>query len=672
MKKVFEFIKNNIFAICIFAISLVRFHLVQRLPIMAYPREVYDDQLMVKLAKSIIEGKWLGSYDSNTLIKACGFPLFLTVLKYFNISYLFSMNVLYIFSCLYFIYSIKDDIKNKLFLVIIYGLMIFNPISFSNWTLQRIYRNGPGIFQTIFIFSGIYIVFKNRRKAFKKLIPHIILISIMSAMMWNTREDSIWMIPFLIVSIMIICADLIINNLKNTKFDLKKVLVKVCILTIPFISIFISSLCIKFVNYNVYGVFVLTESESNLGKVINTLYRIKQYENIPYVDNTRNKISKLYNVSKTLESIKPELEASLDVWSKYDRNPNDNEVENGWFSWVLKDAVQNAGYYQNAKMSDEFYKKVNDELLDAIKNGKIEEDIILLKSYPAWRKEYAKEIVKNIFVYLKYIITYKDMSAENYACEEGINVSDLKISDFEFVSSNFAIHRKSSNCRICGWYFLKNESPFTLYLTNELNQIICEIPMMESSDIINAYGLTKNQNYRFDINIIDIENVTSFNELFICSYDENNNLIERISVNTYIPNAMIETDNSKYLISMVFLETINDPNQQFSNMSVKILNKIIFIYSKICVIMAFISIVCFIKIIIKMIIEFKKSKKISNNIDVVLILLGIILSFFVVLLGFIYAGITFCNTLIYMYLAVCYPLFIMFINISIFYSLRKN
>ena len=59
----------------------------------------------------------------------------------------------------------------------------------------------------------------------------------------------------------------------------------------------------------------------------------------------------MYEVSPTLNSLKPHLDNSLDVWTQFDSNPSDGEVENGWFSWAMEYAVRNAGKYFNPKES---------------------------------------------------------------------------------------------------------------------------------------------------------------------------------------------------------------------------------------------------------------------------------------------------------------------------------
>ena len=149
--KIKEFLKRNFLIVCFIIIALIRLSITQKLPIQAFPKQVYDDSLMVKLTKSIIEGHWLGNYDSDTLVKGVGFPVFLSILKYLNISYLFGMDILYILACMYFIYVFKDEINNNLLRIIVFIIMLFNPISYAELTYQRVYRSGIGIFQTIFI-----------------------------------------------------------------------------------------------------------------------------------------------------------------------------------------------------------------------------------------------------------------------------------------------------------------------------------------------------------------------------------------------------------------------------------------------------------------------------------------------------------------------------------------
>lgn len=666
MKKIVTIIKKNFVLVCMLIIALMRFYLVERLPIMAYPTEVYDDQLMVELTKNIIEGKWLGDYDSNTFIKRPGFPMFLAFLKNLNLSFLFSLDILYILSCFYFMYSIKDDIKNGILKIIIFSLMIFNPISYASWTFQRVYRNGAGLFQTIFVFSGMYILFKKRKEPIKKLMPHIILISTMLSLIWHSREDSIWVLPFIIVATFLI----ILFNIIEEKIK-RKTILKAITVCVPIICVGLSGIGICLLNYKNYGVFAETEVYYN--KVLSSLYKVKANDEIQYVDNTRNKILELYEVSETLASIKPQLEASLDIWSKYDRHPDDNEVENGWFSWAFKDAVESAGYYKDAKTSNEFHKKIYEEIERALEEGKLEkQDGMLISSLPAWREEYFSQICKRFGVFFKFVCGFDKLYATNDISIETSGIADLKISDFEFVTNEFAVDKSRTNVRICGWYFLNNGEEYKLYLENEKNQKISEINRMPSQDISQVFGLNVERTDRFDFVAVDIEKTADFNNLYISVYNSKDELVEKIDLKSYIPNVIFESEISKYSLSLVSIETKEDPVKTYSQSSVYILNKITSVYQKIGIPVTIIAVISYIALMIKNIGLWIKNKKIPQEFNICLILTGILLSFILVLLGIIYTDITFCSTLIYMYLVVSYPLMMMFVTVAISYLIQET
>lgn len=665
MKNIISFVKKNYVLICMIILALIRFGIVEKLPILAFPSEVYDDQLMVKLSKNIIEGNWLGEYDSNTFVKKPGFPMFLALLKNLNLSFLFTLDILYILSCFYFMYAIKDNVKNGFLKIIIFIIMLFNPISYASWTFQRVYRNGAGIFQTILIFSGIYIIFKDRKKSIKELMPHIILVSLVLSLLWHSREDSIWILPFIIVSIGVI----ILFNIIEEKVN-KKTIAKIITVCIPIIFLGISTLSINFLNYKHYGVF--TETEVYYSKVLESLYKVKAKDKIQYVDNTRNKILELYEVSETLASIKPQLETSLDTWSKYDRNPDDREVENGWFSWAFKDAVAVAGYYKDARTSNEFHKKVYEEIENALEEGKLEkQEGMLISSLPAWREEYWSQIFERANVFLKFVSGFEKINVSNGISNDTSEVSDLKVSDFEFVTNDFAVDKSRTNVRICGWYFLTNAEDYKLYLINEKDQKISEINRMPSQDITQAWGLAGERQDRFDFVAVDIEKNFDFQKLYISVYNSKDEFIEKIDLESYIQDAIVETEISKYSLSLVSIDTRVDAIKTYSDKSVNLLNKITSVYQKVGIPFSILGIICYIVLMIKMIILWIKNKKLPKEFDVCLILTGILLSFIVVLIGIIYTDISLCGTLTYMYLVATYPLLVMFCTLSISYLIEN-
>ncbi len=666
-----KFVKNHFLVIILIIISILKLCLTQRLPLSAYPKQVYDDALMVKLAKSIIEGHWLGVYDNNTLIKGAGYPVFLAILKFINIPYMLGMDLLYILACMYFIYSLKDDIKNNVIRIIVFVVMLFNPISYAEYTFQRVYRNGTGVFQTIFIFSAIYIIWKNKFESIKSLLPHILIASVNVAFLWHTRDDSMWIIPFLFVALLLSSICIIVNytkTRKSTGIKISSTLLKVVCILMPLWILVFSTTSIKLLNYKKYGMFIEKEGNANLGKVLNIFYEVKANEKVYRTDNTREKIDRMCEVSETLNSIKPHLDDSMDTWTQFDSNPDDNEVENGWFSWALEYAVRNAGMYFSPQESNEFYGKIYDEIKLALDEGKLEKEQDLLVSFlPPFHEEYKKDLFKFYLGYLEYITEFREMKSVNDPSEESTNIDGMRLRDFEFVTGNRVVTRDSTNVRLLGWYYLKNNEDFKLYLSNEKREKIAEISRIDSSDIINHFSLNPNYKYRFDFVLTDIEKEFEYEKLFISSYTLNNEFIEEIPLDEYIQDAAIENDISMHSITIASIDKNVDPLKAYSNTSIVVLNSIQSIYSHLGKILSYTSIIIYFVLVILAIVKLVKNKCISNEFNLSLILTAILLSMLLVTAGVAYTGLTACYTFMYLYLAVTFPLLIMYITISIGY-----
>lgn len=435
MKKLKKFFKKNWFYITITVLIILKQLLTAHIPLAAYTNAGADDVMMLRMAQNIRAGKWLGGYSSSILVKGAFFPMFLAITNFIGISYMQSITMLYSLASLYFVYCIKNLFKSKKSLLIIFIALLFNPVSFATWTYQRLYRNGLTLSQVLIIIGSMYKIYELKDSLNKKTILYSIIAGVTLATFWNTREDGIWLLPFVITVTIINLCYVLIKGKKN-KFT-KKVR-DVLVVFLPIIILAILNLSVKCVNYYYYNVFIYNEiNDGYFGKVIKATYSVKDLENIQYVTNSRKKIRKLYSVSPTLKSIEKELEASLDSWDYADRKPGDKQVEDGWFWWALKDAVNNAGYYKSAKTSNAFYKKVYNEIKQAQKEKKIGTQKTMPSNLMSpWKKGYAKELLFTVFKINKYVINYDEVVIDNKASYE----SDVStINEFEAITNNKTI-----------------------------------------------------------------------------------------------------------------------------------------------------------------------------------------------------------------------------------------
>lgn len=437
-----KFWKKNWFIICILIFTIIRLVLTASIPITGFPSQVYDDDLMVKMAESIRSGKWLGEYDSNTLVKGPFFPFLLALINYIGLSYINVMNIIYIMACAYFIYTIKNLFKSKISLLIIYILLIFNPVSYASWTLQRVYRNGITLAQVLFIIGSMYALYERRnQKSIKGLIVFPIIAGLALSSLWLTREDGIWILPFVLMVIIITIVSLIvknrIDNIKKIRIN-KNLVLKLITAVLPIILLIVSLNIVRLVNKNYYGVSVYNEiSDGYFGKVIKIMYSVKTDENIEYVTVTRKKLNMLYEQSETLNSIKNELEKSMNAWDGADRKPGDGQVEDGWFWWALKSAVEEKGMYENAEMANEFYKKIYEEIDTAIKEGNLETQISMPSNLMSpWKSEYFIKLPVEMAKTSWYIANFNEVETVNRISEDNSRLYEALTNDNAIYSTD--------------------------------------------------------------------------------------------------------------------------------------------------------------------------------------------------------------------------------------------
>lgn len=92
---------------------------------------IYDDQLMCEQANSIVSGDWLVEYNSKTLTKGVFTPLFIALTYFLNIPFLMGKEIFYGISYIVFTLIISKKIKNKFALILIYLVILLNPVEYS-------------------------------------------------------------------------------------------------------------------------------------------------------------------------------------------------------------------------------------------------------------------------------------------------------------------------------------------------------------------------------------------------------------------------------------------------------------------------------------------------------------------------------------------------------------
>ena len=234
-----------------------------------------------------------------------------------------------------------------------------------------------------------------------------------------TREDSVWILPFVGVVTIVSLSTFIYNKVKAKDSNKWNIVAGIFALLLPIFMLKCGNLLIAYENNTHYGIFTVNElNDSNFSEVMKCLYAVKPEEDLQWVSVTREKLKRIYEISPSLCSIKEILEERMDDWDHLDRTPGDHEVENGWFFWALRDAVQRAGYYKSAKSANDFYGNVADEIKSALDYGTLESQITMPSALmPPWKANYIKEYLHAIKDSILFLFQFLDTEAQYWVSE---------------------------------------------------------------------------------------------------------------------------------------------------------------------------------------------------------------------------------------------------------------
>lgn len=444
-------IKNFLFFAAIF--GMIRQVLLSCLPIIAIPTGGMDDALMVRGAWAMIEKGprgWLGTYDNLTLVKGFFFPAFLAAANKIGISYIDAAAMAYTLACILFIIAVSRLFKTKYPLYFAYLFLLFNPAAFSSEVLQRVYRNSLTPAQALLTFGCFFAMYLRRKEGVSKILPWAIGAGLTWASLEHSREDAVWLLPAaLVITFVSVFAVTVYSRGRGT--GRAGMFLKAAVFLVPAVILGFSHYAVRAVNNQKYGLFSYNElNDSHFADVMKAIYGVKmEGEDIYCVSASRAKLKKIYEVSPSLALIEDALEPLMDSWASVDRTPDDREVEDGWFFWVLREAASRKGFHETASRADQYYGQVAEEIRAAIEDGRLKRQQVMPSALmPPWRAGRFGEVMKSFGQVVPYMVTYQDVAAKS-----DLSVGKIPggIARFEAVTGNRAIYPEEERLMRPDW-----------------------------------------------------------------------------------------------------------------------------------------------------------------------------------------------------------------------------
>ena len=431
---------------------MIKYYLATSLPVEARHYNT-DDLLMVRMAESLLEGNWLGNYDAVILMKGAFFPLFLAATNKLGLSYLSALTICHFLATTFFISQMRFLIRDRQLLFVLLAVLLFDPCSYSSLTFQRVYRSSLTEIQVLFLFGsyfGVYLHVRDRRKTgnWSGLWREVLLSLIGGCALWsiwNTREESVWVIPFITVAAILIAIELIAYRREQNASRIRIGLLLACCL-LPLAILMSGNTWICRENKKHYGVSIrLEEVDGEFAGALKTIYSVKNEIEFPYVTVSSEKLERLYTSSDSLRLIRPELDEYIKRYDQADRNRNDGQVEDGWFFWALKYAAFENGVAGTLPDSQIYWDQVRLELEAAINkpDSILKRQTIMPSALMSpWRREYLVELPKAICSAISYTVSYE--GTEPLTAASG-KASAADSHRFELITNNQVVYPDREN-----------------------------------------------------------------------------------------------------------------------------------------------------------------------------------------------------------------------------------
>ena len=392
------------------ALAFVKLFLITGQARYAIGPAVHDDALFVRLASHLAKGEWLGPYDSFTLIKGVGYPLWIAGNSFLPLPLYVAEHLFYIAACLVFVSAIRPIIPAAMALVL-FGLLLFNPFTTGVASLRFI-RESIYPSQALLFAAFMSGLLARATTSSKPLEAWALGLGLVWGFLWITREEGVWIVPALVVAYLVLCV-----RFWHSQISMRR---RMVVLTLPLIVWGACLIAVSIQNYRYYGLFATNElKRREFVGAYGTIARVRHAEWRQYVPVPRETMRRIFQVSPTFQRLQPVLDGDRgQMWGRIGRNSEGlgreyaGEIPGGWFIWAFREAAQRTGHYSSPQAAMQFYESVAAEVQAAIDAGILPVDSSAVSLAPPWRAEYFVPLIGAIVQGADFLVGFEDYSPE--------------------------------------------------------------------------------------------------------------------------------------------------------------------------------------------------------------------------------------------------------------------
>jgi hypothetical protein len=390
---------------------LLKLWLVSAQPILAMGWATHDDRLFLNLAHNLLDGAWLGSFNELTLAKGCFYPIWIAAMARLGIPLLLSQHLLYLLAVLAVVGAVRPMGYGPWRLLVLGAILWFNPGTYTAQVL-RVAREGIYPALTLLVIAGfVGTLLRANPRSRRALGPWLALSALSLSAFWQTREEGIWLLPFLAgVVAFVLARQWWMRTPRGWSVGLW------C--AIPLLAIPCSDGIVALINRAHYGIAVTVEFRSHdFLAAYGALTRVEPQRIVPRVPVSKETRELIYAVSPAFATLEPQLEGPVARhWGAITRelwpDLKVGEIGGGWFVWAFRDAVARAGYYASGRKAMAFYRRLASEVDRACRAGRLDCLPARATMMPPWVPGYGAALPKTFARAMVFMAGFDGMTAD--------------------------------------------------------------------------------------------------------------------------------------------------------------------------------------------------------------------------------------------------------------------
>ncbi|HTW93528.1 MAG TPA: hypothetical protein VMD30_01960 [Tepidisphaeraceae bacterium] len=329
----------------------------------------YDDQLFVRLGTQIAAGHWLGTYDQLTLAKGPGLPLFLAACHALRLPLNIADPLLYVLFCIVMVRAVEPVIGKGWGSVILFAILLFNPISFGVDNMARVLRERIYPALSGIALAGAIAIYLRRNESPRRVWAWGVLLAVSLAVGWITREEGIWLWPSLAILAGAAVVGVVRSSEKRRGWRIAMVLAPLA-LAACLVGV------VAGINWMEYGRFLIVEfKDPAFVSAYGAMTRVDPADQRRFVPVSSQALRMMYRTCPAVAELQPYLNGpNGQFWKNltHETFPRiKGEIGGAWFCWVLRDAVAASGHAGNATEAEHFYAAIASQINAACDTGRL-------------------------------------------------------------------------------------------------------------------------------------------------------------------------------------------------------------------------------------------------------------------------------------------------------------